>query len=136
MREPVAVERQDKVIKLPEQLEPLRRNVGRHETTVVANASAVDESLLLHAIEQPGDIRDGPNQPLAHLVTAESAFARPAQDSKHVVLRGGDAVRLQHLRHLVIEYGGRPGDIQRDLFLQTGPRACLLEFVSEVSRHT
>ena len=129
------MERVDGSVQLGDHAQPLAGDPRGHEAAVGGVALAADQAGGLHAVQQPAGVGHLRHQPLAHLVAAQPALARAAQDAQRVVLRAGDAVRLEHLGHRVAQDGGRALDAEVRLLLQARERPRLPDLVTECRCH-
>jgi hypothetical protein len=112
----------DSNVKLREQLLALGRYARQHHSSIVALSTPHHEPSLFHSIEETRHVGHAGQHSIADLVTAESVRLGPTKDSKHVVLRCRDAVRLEEPLYLVLNHGRRAHDAQVCLVRQARKR--------------
>ena len=79
MAEMLAMDRADFLVEPIDDRQALGRDVRADVTAIVVAAHARNQRHLLHAIEQPRDVRHAPNQPRADFIAAQPGVARYAR---------------------------------------------------------
>jgi hypothetical protein len=94
---------------------------------------------MLHLVEQVQSVPRVWNladQSLSDFTSAQALRLGPTQDPENVVLRRGDAVRLQSRLEGVLQQGRRPLDAQVNLLFEALKRPCLFQLFLELRGHS
>ncbi len=91
-------------------------------------ARSHNEIELLHAIEQPRDVGHARQQPITQLVPTQPRGRSTAKYTKHVELRGADAIRLEYLLKGITQCRVRAHDVEMRLLVEVRERLALLAF--------
>jgi hypothetical protein len=108
---------------------------GEHHPAVFPTPRPDHEPRLDQAIEQPGHVRHGEHESFPHRVTPQPLGLGPAEDAKHIVLRGREAVGPEHVGRRVLDERRRPREAHRRLLLQRPKRLALLELLQDAAGH-
>src|SRR6185436_5874841 len=90
---------------------------------------------LLHPIQQAGDVRHAPDEPLPDFLPAQAVLPGATQDTEGVVLGRRNAVRPERLRDGVLHDGRGARDAEQRLFLEALERLVLLELGLQRAAH-
>jgi len=135
MTYPTPVELVDRCIQLIDQAASRRGYFRRYLTAIFIVTRTDNQACLLHSIQQARDVRHPGQHPIAQLVSAESGRLGASQNSKHVVLRARNPVRLQEFLHGVGHRRRRSNDVQHRLFVEALERLVLTEIIPKRACH-
>jgi len=82
-------------IQLSQNPEPFRRDARPYDAPVLLSPRAQNQSPRFHPVQQARDVRVARDHPAADLAAGEAFGPRAAQNAKHIVLRCGEAGRLE-----------------------------------------
>jgi hypothetical protein len=120
-----------RIVETVHQLPSLLRDSRRYETPILDTSLASYKICLFHSIEQSRCIRHPIQQPLAHLIPAQTTRLGAPQDPQDIVLRARNSMRLEHLLERVAELIGCANDVELRLLAKRPKRLRLLDLFLE-----
>jgi len=106
-------------IQAAQELEPGRRDPGRHHTPVLGFPRARDQPSLFQAVKKASDVRISRDHPIRNLPAGEPSGGA-AQDAQHVVLRHGKILRFENRDQTSGQHIRRPQHVQESSLLGVG----------------
>lgn len=123
------------VLHLFEQVQSGLRDPRDNISAILATSVPRYEPRLFEPIEQARHIGHLPDHSLSDLAATQTIRFRPSQDAKHVVLRGGDAMRLQRAFKGVLQQGRSPLNTEMRLLFQALERPYLFQLRLQLRWH-
>src|SRR5580698_4293940 len=97
MAELALVKLANRLIETFQKSEARGSDAGFDDATVVGLACARDEAALFHAVEETGHVRVVGDHAFAYAAAGEAGGFGAAKNAEDVVLRAGEAMRLEEL---------------------------------------
>lgn len=123
------------MLHLLEQVQSVPRDPSNHIPPVLTASLPHNQLRVLEAIEKPRHVWNLADQSLSDFTSAQTLRLGPAQDPENVVLRRGDAMRLQRRLECVLQQGRSPLDAQVKLLFEALERPCLFQLGLELRGH-
>jgi hypothetical protein len=136
MAELQAVNLVNSMLHLVEQMQSVPRDPSNDIAAVLAASLPHDQLRVFEAIEKARHVWNLADQSLSDFTSAQALRLGPTQDPENVVLRRGDAVRLQSRLEGVLQQGRRPLDAQVNLLFEALERPYLFQLFLELRGHS
>src|SRR6185369_11883404 len=136
MAELQAVNLVNAMLHLVEQVQSVPRDPSNDIAAVLPASLPQDQLRVFEAIEKARHVWNLADQSLSDFTSAQALRLGPTQDPENVVLRRGDAVRLQSRLEGVLQQGRRPLDAQVNLLFEALKRPCLFQLFLELRGHS
>src|SRR5579871_1084910 len=130
----------DRIVKVREKAESLRSDAGQNHAAIPGFAAAGDQGTFFEAVEQASNVGIASDHAVPDLA-ARQPLRRTAQDAQHVVLRGRDISRPQHVINAAGKDIGGAMKGQEDVLFQAADAAAgarlfgLLRHIGHNSRY-
>jgi hypothetical protein len=124
------------MLHLVEQVQSAPRDPSNYIPPVRTASLPHNELRVLEAIEKPRHVWNLADQSLSDFTSAQTLRLGPAQDPENVVLRRGDAMRLQGRLECMLQQGRSALDTQVKLLFEAFERPCLFQLCLELRAHS